>query len=306
MDDRFDFQLVTGEFLDGEGLSYIPNSYRAFGNSGTTYNMDINNASNTYPFDGVTTYSRTQVLNALRSATDHVPVVADYQVPAVMEAMISAVPATLELGQPFSVDVTVRNAANVQVAIGADELEYSLIASGAVAGSFLDEVDLALGGSNLYALGLDTSTPGMKTGLITIASSSQSVQNGLIEIPISFEVTANTLAGDFNNDGVVDAADYVVWRKVDGMANGYEAWRTNFGDSAATSSRVSAYATPEPGTSLLAFVGGCWAAVVIGRLNACRRPPSTWTWIAAAAAASPKSFSAPARRSNNWARSLPS
>ena len=39
--------------------------------------------------------------------------------------------------------------------------------------------------------------------------------------------------GDFNQDGVVDAADYVVWRKspstFGGDPNGYNTWRTNFG-----------------------------------------------------------------------------
>ena len=34
MDDRFDFQLVSGEFLDGQGLNYIGNSYHSFGNNG--------------------------------------------------------------------------------------------------------------------------------------------------------------------------------------------------------------------------------------------------------------------------------
>ena len=41
LDDRFDFQLVTGEFLDGAGLNYINNSYHSFGNNGSTYNTDI-------------------------------------------------------------------------------------------------------------------------------------------------------------------------------------------------------------------------------------------------------------------------
>ena len=34
-----------------------------------------------------------------------------------------------------------------------------------------------------------------------------------------------SLPGDFNNDGTVDAADYVVWRKTDGTQTGYNAWR---------------------------------------------------------------------------------
>ena len=40
------------------------------------------------------------------------------------------------------------------------------------------------------------------------------------------------LPGDFNNDGTVDAADYVVWRKSDGTPAGYNAWRTHFGQTA--------------------------------------------------------------------------
>jgi hypothetical protein len=39
------------------------------------------------------------------------------------------------------------------------------------------------------------------------------------------------VAGDFNEDGAVDAADYVVWRKSDGTQKSYEAWRANFGIS---------------------------------------------------------------------------
>ncbi len=38
MDDRFDWQLVTNEFLDGEGLSYIGDTYRAFRQHRHPYN----------------------------------------------------------------------------------------------------------------------------------------------------------------------------------------------------------------------------------------------------------------------------
>jgi hypothetical protein len=40
------------------------------------------------------------------------------------------------------------------------------------------------------------------------------------------------LPGDFSNDGTVDAADYVVWRKnPNGEQSMYEVWRANFGAS---------------------------------------------------------------------------
>jgi beta-propeller repeat-containing protein len=41
------------------------------------------------------------------------------------------------------------------------------------------------------------------------------------------------LSGDFNNDGTVDAADYVVWRKDGAAPVDYSDWRGNFGRSTA-------------------------------------------------------------------------
>jgi hypothetical protein len=38
-------------------------------------------------------------------------------------------------------------------------------------------------------------------------------------------------AGDYNHNGIADAADYVVWRKIDGTPAGYNLWRTNFGNT---------------------------------------------------------------------------
>lgn len=74
------------------------------------------------------------------------------------------------------------------------------------------------------------------------------------------------VAGDYNGDGVVDAADYVAWRKsvgqtgiglpADGSGNGtvgdsdYDTWRANFGNSPASGAGAAAsaiMAVPEPG-----------------------------------------------------------
>ena len=46
----------------------------------------------------------------------------------------------------------------------------------------------------------------------------------------NFELVA--LPGDFNHDGLVDAGDYVVWRKTDGTPAGYNVWRSHFGQHA--------------------------------------------------------------------------
>jgi hypothetical protein len=58
-----------------------------------------------------------------------------------------------------------------------------------------------------------------------------------------------TLAGDFNDDGAVDAADYVVWRKNTGgtyTQADFNTWRANFGEASGAGARRSASAVPEP------------------------------------------------------------
>jgi hypothetical protein len=69
----------------------------------------------------------------------------------------------------------------------------------------------------------------------------------LVEGLVSF-VQSQALAGDFNNDGVVDAADYVVWR--DGLGtiyaqSDYDKWRASFGQTGGRGLSVSR-AVPEP------------------------------------------------------------
>jgi hypothetical protein len=60
------------------------------------------------------------------------------------------------------------------------------------------------------------------------------------------------LPGDFNNNGRVDAADYVVWRKTDGSQGGYNTWRMNFGRTAGSGLGAGS-AAPEP-ASFVFFV----------------------------------------------------
>jgi probable HAF family extracellular repeat protein len=63
------------------------------------------------------------------------------------------------------------------------------------------------------------------------------------------------LAGDFNGDGIVDPADYVMWRKNFGSQAGFAAWLTNFGQSASDHSNANASPTvPEPASTMLLIV----------------------------------------------------
>ena len=186
VDDRFDFQLVSGELEDQEGLDYLPGSYHAFGNNGSTFNDAINDG-NSISINGLTSFSTAQVLDALATASDHLPVVADYQIPAFMNATIGSVPGTLDQGQFFNLDLLIRNAANVQVAGGADELEYSFSTTGDLIGSG-SGVEFALGAGDSFPVTLDTSTEGEKSGSIVVTTSSPGAGNSSITIPVNYTV----------------------------------------------------------------------------------------------------------------------
>jgi hypothetical protein len=83
-------------------------------------------------------------------------------------------------------------------------------------------------------------------------------------------VVAAGVPGDFNHDGTVDAADYVVWRKtgINGPS-GYDTWRANFGQTAGSGSVASANGTvPEPATFVMLIVTGAGVSI--------RRRCRTW------------------------------
>jgi hypothetical protein len=78
--------------------------------------------------------------------------------------------------------------------------------------------------------------------------------------------TAPSLVGDYNNNGTVDAGDYVVWHKNDGTTTSlpndpvggtigpaqYDNWRAHFGQPPGSgTSNSMATAVPEPITPLL-------------------------------------------------------
>jgi hypothetical protein len=96
----------------------------------------------------------------------------------------------------------------------------------------------------------------------------------------AFSAPPPLLAGDYNNDHVVDAADYTVWRDQMGAdvalpnetetighvtAEDYAVWRTQFGESLGGGGTAGGPATssahvPEPGSLALAIASACCAA----------------------------------------------
>jgi hypothetical protein len=127
--------------------------------------------------------------------------------------------------------------------------------------------DGALTDFNLYYLGVLTN-PG--EGLVDLEIESIRV---LLPEPAG-------VAGDFNDNGVVDAADYVVWRDNLNLAvtlpndstpgsvspADYDEWRANFGRMAGGGAASGqAAAVPEPGTWVLFALVIGWAAARLRR-----------------------------------------
>ena len=208
MDDRFDWQMVTSALMDNEGLSVIAGSYHAFGNTGThLFNDDITSGSVSAlqaRLPGYTVEQASAVLTALASATDHLPVVADYQIPAKMGVTVGTLPLKVLVGANATVDITVTNTANAVAINGADELDYGMSGSGAVIGT-ASGTDNALGGGNTHLAALRTTDVGAQSGRINVSSSSQSVANGTFSQAVAYSVLDHA-RGSFSALSVLESS----------------------------------------------------------------------------------------------------
>jgi autotransporter-associated beta strand protein len=128
--------------------------------------------------------------------------------------------------------------------------------------------------------------PGTWGGAGSGATNISPFLTGTGQLMVSTLGTAPSLSGDYNGNGVVDAADYVMWREslnqsvtlpndlTPGTVNqaDYDVWRANFGRTAASGAAVAA-SVPEPATwLLLAVCGVCfvihkWHSVAAGRIH---------------------------------------
>ncbi len=114
----------------------------------------------------------------------------------------------------------------------------------------------------------------------TILSANSITDNGLVlggpaadsfdllvgSTSVILEAISAGLPGDYNGDGTVDTADYVLWRRNDGTQEGYDEWRDNFGPASGSGYGVTASqntpAVPEPSAFALLFpvAFGAWIA----------------------------------------------
>ncbi|MFH1689804.1 MAG: FlgD immunoglobulin-like domain containing protein [Candidatus Eisenbacteria bacterium] len=157
MDDRFDLILTSYALEDGEGMDYIGGSYVSYGNDGYHFNTAINIGTN-YAV-GAT------IANALHEAADHLPVYADFQVPALIDAPIAMNIGEAIVGSYVALPLTVENVATAP----ADELDYVLAAPGGFSAPSGPH-QLEAGTETDHDVSMDTSLPGARSGTLTIAS----------------------------------------------------------------------------------------------------------------------------------------
>jgi hypothetical protein len=133
------------------------------------------------------------------------------------------------------------------------------------------------GGLDIVTLGLFEPSPGdvfeilranSITGVFDTTAAELPALNGGLNwlihytaTTVSLEVVAARLPGDYNADGLVNAADYAMWR--DGLGttftqSDYDVWRANFGATRAAGSILDT-AVPEPAT----YVGVIIALVAV-------------------------------------------
>ncbi|HVT27076.1 MAG TPA: glycoside hydrolase family 30 beta sandwich domain-containing protein [Lacipirellulaceae bacterium] len=100
---------------------------------------------------------------------------------------------------------------------------------------------------------------------------SQSAAMGLrnnftVSVPARAIVTyvIPAMTGDCNHDGLVDAADYVLWRHNGSSSQKYALWRQNFGNIIGGAASASS-PVPEPSSSMLALLLVVW--LVIGQIR---------------------------------------
>jgi hypothetical protein len=109
-------------------------------------------------------------------------------------------------------------------------------------------------GQNMEGLALGPQLPGGDWSLLGVVDNSGGSDPLSANTLAAFSL-APSIAGDFNGDGLVDAGDYVVWRKNLGTIftqADYDVWRAHFGQTAGSGAGTIANATvPEFSTLIM-------------------------------------------------------
>jgi hypothetical protein len=93
LDDRFDMMLFSQALIDSGGITYVPNTYRAYGNDGLHYNDSINRPPNSAV--GQT------IADAIHYASDHIPVFASFRFDNIIPVELASFNASVDNDNVF-------------------------------------------------------------------------------------------------------------------------------------------------------------------------------------------------------------
>ena len=144
----------------------------------------------------------------------------------------------------------------------------------------VDFLQSLVGSASHLGLRLSSTTPNL---YLSFAALEDELASPVATLQLEYISDSIPIMGDFNNDGVVDAADYTVWRNTLGSttelaadANGngmvdaedYDLWKSHFGQpwgggAPAAASLIAPTSTvPEPTSVLLSLMGLSLALLV--------------------------------------------
>jgi hypothetical protein len=185
MDDRHDQMLVSASLKDGAGLDYIGNtaipyststwndpnhSYRCWGNDGGSFDLPIRTTANTMVGQAIA-----EALITTVDSGGHLPVFADFRVPAVFSASSQSLDlGTVDQNDAASTTLTITNAGDVNkwTVAGISNLRYTMTVTGpfALTGAGAQQTEAPGGGGNVHTVTMNTSTTGHKAGSVTITT----------------------------------------------------------------------------------------------------------------------------------------
>lgn len=253
MDDRFDFQLSSPLMQGSSGLCVIPGTYRSLGNDGNHYDIAINNGNNLY-WPGNLAGSNA-LADALWAASDHVPVVADYRVPAILDTSFDACSiGTVLEGYDLSCSVDIANGASAVTSVGSAALVWSMSGTG-VFGENDDIGSLAAGNGETVAVLVDTSLVGVFDDELTIHANGDLTQHAPATLSVSGQILRHanpSFVSDADNDFFVYYVDVEPDSGV--LALAAQFWNYQW-DSDQSRMDVDSVSTPQPP---LAFLGASW------------------------------------------------
>ena len=195
MDDRFDFHFVTEGLLDGSGLSLV--DYRVVGNDGNHYNASINSGNNSY-FPGQTSRSN-QLADHIYDASDHVPVLCDYQVPARLAALAPDELGLIIQNANFPISVQLSNTASGELVDSCPAIVEGLF--GVLGDDTIMDV-ARFPDFDVVNLNLNTSTVGDLFGTINIQGLGQDVGGGNVTLETNATIIATSQAS-LDSDALV-------------------------------------------------------------------------------------------------------